>query len=132
MNSCELRIFLDGAMPDWAAIGTARTICLMDSTHQLEKLVLNAVDAGAFAFVCCGEQADQVEDSIDEALERSEDMFDIMTTAHNGETVDDIAFFIAVALGGDEPFRVLAFVQSDDKQALAVCEALKGYAAVPA
>lgn len=132
MSSCELRIFPDGALPDWAALGAARTICLMDSTYQLEELVLNAVDAGAFAFVCCGELADQVEDSIDEVLERSEHMFDIMTTAHNGETVDDIAFFIAVALGGDEPFRVLAFVQSDDEHALAVCEALKGYAAVPA
>lgn len=132
MNSCELRMFLDGALPDWAALGTARTICLMDSTYQLEELVLNAVDAGAFAFVCCGELAEQVEDSIDEVLEQSEDMFDIMTTAHNGETADDIAFFIAVALGGNEFFRVLAFVQSADEQALAVCAALKGYVAVPA
>jgi len=132
MNSCELRMFSDGALPDWAALGKARTICLMGSAYPAEELVLSAVDAGAFAFVCCGELADQVEDSIDEVLERSEDMFDIMTTTHTGETVDDIAFFIAVALGGDEPFRVLAFVQSDDEQALAVCAALKDYVAVPA
>jgi len=132
MNRCDLRVFSDGALPDWVALGRARTICLMGSEPQVEGLVLDAVDAGTFAFVCCGELANQIEDSIDEVLERSEDMFDIMTTAHTGEMVDDIAFFIAVALGGDEPFRVLAFVHSDDEQALAVCAALKDYVAIPA
>jgi len=132
MNRCDLRVFSDGALPDWMALGKARTICLMGSRPQVEGLVLDAVDAGTFAFVCCGELAEQVEDSIDEVLEQSEDMFDVMTTAHTGETVDDVAFFIAIALGGDEPFRVLAFLQSDDEQALAVCAVLKNYVAIPA
>jgi hypothetical protein len=132
MNSCELRVFVDGALPDWQGLRKTRTICLMDSTRQLDEIVLKAVAAGAFAFVCCGEQADGIEDAIDEVLERAEAAFGIMTTAHAGDVIDDIAFFIGVALGADEPFRVLAFVQSADEQALAICAALKDYVAVPA
>lgn len=131
MNKCELSIFPDGVLPDWAEIKKTRTICLMDSVSLVEAIVPGAVRIGAFAFVCCGEEANALEDAVDEVLERAEENFDIMTTAHVGQSIDDIAFFIAVALGAEEPFRVLAFVQSDDEQALAICAALKDYVAVP-
>lgn len=127
MNSCELNIFQDGFLPDWAGLKKVRTICLMDSGCPVEEVVLNAVNAGAFAFVCCGAQAGALEDAVDEVLERSEETLDIMTTAHPGESVDDIAFFIAVALGAERPFRLFVFLQPDCGQALAVCAALKNY-----
>ncbi|UGQ44626.1 hypothetical protein [Massilia endophytica] len=129
MKDLQLQVFPDGAEPDWTelmASGDPVKMCLLSLRGKVpvSRIVRNAALAGVSVFLCCSENAHEIEDAADEILE-DERRLNVLTTAHAGEAPEDIADLVEVQnrlLAGS---GLLAFVDTTDRQSLEVCQILR-------
>ncbi|MGV7208650.1 hypothetical protein ACLB1G_12425 [Oxalobacteraceae bacterium A2-2] len=115
MRACDLNIVglnegLDAA--NWTAMPTVALLLLSRHPERLAlaRVVSGALAAGTILFAAYGPLAGIIEEEIDALLE-DEGRFDVVTTSHYGETVEDVANFVLhAACPKEERFRCLVIL----------------------
>jgi hypothetical protein len=92
------------------------TVCLvaadtLSPAMDIDAIVDLFVPSGCTFFMTWGEAADELHDAFDYALEeRGADFLHVVTTSHKGESVNDVAWFLAnSALPGEAKIRCCVF-----------------------
>lgn len=95
--------------------------CLIQSSNDVDNecirhIVLSAIEAGVVFFMTWGYQAENLHDLIDDVIESaSTDLSHIVTTHHEDEIFEDVAwFFINSTYFGHADCRYLAIFQNDE------------------
>jgi hypothetical protein len=127
------------------AFGGAAFPCLVwdanteRTTEQRHVMVASLMDAGCRYFVCGGPGCADWEEEADEAFvmatldvpEPERDARFVMTSAHRGESVDDVAFFFVCNTNFDahafERFLVLV-IGADEEATERLCSAVRAHA----
>jgi hypothetical protein len=99
------------------------TVCLLvaeriDPPYEYTKLVTNLMAVGCGFFMTWGAAASKFEDVLDEtvamlSIERNDDTFAV-STAHEGDTAEEVAFFmLQVAIPDERPIRCCIGIAGD-------------------
>jgi hypothetical protein len=99
MNSCELLVANAITDVGWTQSQAIPTLCLLvlqssPDNQALDELVDRCLTIGAVTFATYGDHAQDLEDRIDERLERDERLLPITTTAHVDESPEDVLNFL--------------------------------------
>ncbi len=114
-QSYEFRYFRLGGRFPFRDLPVMPTVCLLvadriDPPHEYDELVTDVMSVGCGLFMTWGEAASKFEDVIDRiiadlSIKRNDDTF-AMTTAHDSETAEDVAYYmLKLALLGEHHVR---------------------------
>ena len=114
-SSYEVRYFRLGERFPFRDLPIMPTVCLLvadriDPPYEYAELVTDLISIGCGFFMTWGATASKFEDVLDEtivdlSIQRNDNTFAV-TTAHQGEAAEDVAFFmLRAALPGEQSIR---------------------------